>query len=562
MQNFSEHQLPISLGGLFHPHEDPPPVSPLSPSHAPSRLKLPRQQSHPDHLCEIKGVTEVEKVVAGKFPGNMVPVLDSRGRSQSGSATDRTHLRPLQPIFPPQQKHPSGGHAPSSPPSGSRGNQQGQRSQASCRGEEFCWLKSRNRFQTHNDHPDTSEKALLPPQVITGKATPTSSAHNRTASDDDTPLTSHSKATPTSSGKIGSSGGGGIASKILNFERQKDSSGGALVLGQAASKSQCKSDGDVNKMSRGGRLTKALVPVQIGGAGGEGPKDATGDGGQRTEEPKKRFPWGEKLRGAVGGGGAGEQQGRELEEEQRKKREEEMRRQRVKEDRLQRERREKAALKKLTDDYENVDLGPLSASKARSVSKTPDPKSSPGSELQRKPVMEGGNEASSLAYENVHYTRQGGGGHSPDTRRHHPSSQGGKQVPSGRGGGGGGGGQHKARHYHKATGKGEAPTGKQSPSNNRKKKHQYENITILTPSGPVPYLHDMSSSEDSEDYSGEESPAPREVIYENFGSDAGNQMMTPVEMERHLAKKEKKGMSAEYLKIKNEPLAHPHITCK
>ena len=45
-----------------------------------------------------------------------------------------------------------------------------------------------------------------------------------------------------------------------------------------------------------------------------------------------------------------------------------------------------------------------------------------------------------------------------------------------------------------------------------------------------------------------------EVIYENFGPDAGNRHMSIDELEKHILKQEKKGLSAEYLKIKNEPL--------
>lgn len=41
-----------------------------------------------------------------------------------------------------------------------------------------------------------------------------------------------------------------------------------------------------------------------------------------------------------------------------------------------------------------------------------------------------------------------------------------------------------------------------------------------------------------------------EVIYENFGPDDGNKYMTVEEMERHIRKKDKKGLSAEYLRIK------------
>jgi hypothetical protein len=53
-----------------------------------------------------------------------------------------------------------------------------------------------------------------------------------------------------------------------------------------------------------------------------------------------------------------------------------------------------------------------------------------------------------------------------------------------------------------------------------------------------------------------------EVIYENFGPDDGNRPMTVAEMERHINKKDKKGLSAEYLRIKNEPLSGSYKACR
>lgn len=540
MQHFSEHQLPISLGGKFHPHNDHSfvPGSPLSPSHAPPRPKLPRQQSHPDHLCEIGQGAEVDKMIGQrhKYSGNLISVLDSRGRSHSGSAADRTHLRPLQPMIPPQSNSPpftSGGH---------KVNHHQLKSKN--------WLHNRTVIE---EHPTTHAKPIIPPQVVTG---------NASKSTDDSPLTS--QATPTNlSGKAISSGGG-VASRIQNFEQHTTDS----VYNKGHSKSFVMPDG-VKKPSR---PMKALVQV-----GDKGSCVDRGDIGHRSEEQKKRLQWGggdKRDRGVA----TGEQQ-RAREDEQRKKREEDMKRQRREEDRLQDERRKKGAhnnqiKKSLADDYENVDLGPPPAT--GSVGKSSETKSSPVSDSRRKhgvddlsssPVSDsrrkhGVDDPSSSGYENVaiHYTRQQ---QPPDSSKAAVSGHKVKQHGSS----GGTGLHHKTHHRARKT-KDKLPTASSSSSNSPAaaggpsiKKHQYENITILT--GPVPYLSNLSSSDDSEDFSGDESPAaPKEVIYENFGSDGGNQSMTAVELERHLTKKEKKGMSAEYLRIKNEPLAHPHITCK
>ena len=53
-----------------------------------------------------------------------------------------------------------------------------------------------------------------------------------------------------------------------------------------------------------------------------------------------------------------------------------------------------------------------------------------------------------------------------------------------------------------------------------------------------------------------------EVIYENFGPDDGNKYMSVEQMETHISKKEKKGLSAEYLRIKNEPLCGSYKACR
>ena len=89
------------------------------------------------------------------------------------------------------------------------------------------------------------------------------------------------------------------------------------------------------------------------------------------------------------------------------------------------------------------------------------------------------------------------------------------------------------------------------------------------PSTPAPVPHPSPSEEhvmdDDDTLFGKEGPPGmkrEEVIYENFGPDAGNKHMTVDEMERHVTKKDKKGLSAEYLKIKNEPLCGNYKACR
>ena len=74
------------------------------------------------------------------------------------------------------------------------------------------------------------------------------------------------------------------------------------------------------------------------------------------------------------------------------------------------------------------------------------------------------------------------------------------------------------------------------------------------PSMPAPVLPSEEHVMDDDDtLFGKEGPPGmkrEEVIYENFGPDDGNKYMTVEEMERHIRKKDKKGLSAEYLRIK------------
>ena len=110
---------------------------------------------------------------------------------------------------------------------------------------------------------------------------------------------------------------------------------------------------------------------------------------------------------------------------------------------------------------------------------------------------------------------------------------------------------------------------------------QYENVDFTplplqssqrrgpAPSAPAPVPRPSHSEEhvmdDDDTLFGKEGPPGmkrEEVIYENFGPDDGNRLMTVEEMERHINKKDKKGLSAEYLRIKNEPLSGNYKACR
>ena len=439
---------------------------------------------------------------------NRIVVPDQRARSHSGSAADRAHLRPLHPMLPPSQGR---GKSPPSPATTTSelspvDSKQGERFVASlCQKKKL--QKLRDMFQGKGEEDPSFSAALLkPPQVVTAgaatrKTTPLDSTHpsleNSGAAVSTVSNEQQSQATPTV--KIG---GVGVASRIKNFEQVSTESGGR-GFGNKTTGMDNEGGGANRHHGRGGR---ALVPVQIGSEG------------ERQKEREKRS----------------------REEEGRRRREEEMRRRRAEEDRQQRERRgrEEPAKRSLEDDYENIDLGPPSSAKT-----TPSSKRAEVTSKGRRQGAESGRDTS-VAYENIslHFS---GGKRSPD-----PSSKQNRGTHSHRE-------QPKDSRAHNAAKVGVASSaGGHSP-----KKHQYENITILTESGPVPYHPD--SSEDSDDFSGDEiPPAPQEAIYENFGVDSGNQQMGPDDIEGHLTAKEKRGISAEYLRIKNEPLVHPHTACR
>ena len=68
------------------------------------------------------------------------------------------------------------------------------------------------------------------------------------------------------------------------------------------------------------------------------------------------------------------------------------------------------------------------------------------------------------------------------------------------------------------------------------------------------YIADSSSDDEGGEVLGIGGNGGDEVIYENFGPDEGHRWMSAHELHQYVASKGKKGLSAEYYKIKNEPL--------
>ena len=567
------------------------PTSPGSKDHAHSHSsRLPRQQSCQDGLGN--SVREERYKVEGGgersayLVGNLVTQFDGRGRSHSGSSADRPHLRPLHPMLPPPR--------PSQPPTGAATKQKsgspvparrinrpplpGSKPQSggllSPTGESGG-LKSHSPRQKPQkpERPDDKTRysprvrPLKPPQVVGGntmmKATPTSPSHSEATqkgfSTSVEPL-AHAKESPSAALRQGNAG---IASRIKNFEKQSDSPIPSLRSTPRAHSKSFDDDMGAQRQARAHRPSRALVPVQIGF--GEGVKDRVDEQKRDREREREEESRREKQKEDEG---------------QRRKREEDMRRLRREDDRKQRERREEEKIQKerrekekkqqasqpassqpvkrppplsrssVLDDYENVDLSPLSAKLMKGPPKVqPDKRKEtpkPSSKAQRPAGRDQPKKLprdTAMGYENVaiHYVKSSS--HSPEPPR----------MASG-----------QARGGHKTSPKEGKEKGGVASSVQpaAKKRHDYENISILTPAGPIPYLQDTSSSEDSEDFSGDESPAPKEVIYENFGFEKGDLPMTADELEAYLSQLEKKGISAEYLRIRNEPLAHPHTACK
>lgn len=88
----------------------------------------------------------------------------------------------------------------------------------------------------------------------------------------------------------------------------------------------------------------------------------------------------------------------------------------------------------------------------------------------------------------------------------------------------------------------------------------YENVTLGKKAKEM-----TTVEEDDDTLFGKEGPPgmqQQETIYENFGSDKANRLMTIEELAAHVEKLGKKGLSTEYYRIRNEPITAAHTTCK
>ena len=105
------------------------------------------------------------------------------------------------------------------------------------------------------------------------------------------------------------------------------------------------------------------------------------------------------------------------------------------------------------------------------------------------------------------------------------------------------------------------PYGKQS-------KQSYENVEIgkkLSPAkGKGSKERDKVVEDDDDEmlFGKEGPPGMQETIYENFGPDKANKLMTIEELAAHVEKLGKKGLATEYLRVRNDPITGTHKTCK
>lgn len=104
------------------------------------------------------------------------------------------------------------------------------------------------------------------------------------------------------------------------------------------------------------------------------------------------------------------------------------------------------------------------------------------------------------------------------------------------------------------------PTKQSAPSS---KQQNYENVEIGKSLAKSKTSKEKAAEEDDEMLFGKEGPpGMQETIYENFGSDKGNRYMSIEELAAHVDELEKKGLSTEYLRVRNEPITGAHKACR
>ena len=596
LQYFSDYQLPTSLGGNFHPHPHPEPAAPFSQNHASSQAMLPQQHSHPqlgDHEKDRLHRDQKQLV------SNLVDQFDCghRDRSNSGSVMDKAHHpHPTPPVPPSRAQNSSAASAKQKlgifnhsvhVQHRQQQQQQQQRPVSSTRSQPGAAPQPPHRDQKpttksrgllHQDgHDKKASSQQFPPQPplpyqhharlggsSNGKVTPSVPGMHASLSQEEPHLSPMVKSDL------------GIAHRIRSFELDSSSTPSSTPNSSKAP-SQSKPVANSRVTQKGGRPTRPLVPIQIQRE--ERQKEEREREKEREREREQEREEQERKRERKR-----EERRKEKErEEERRKREERVRanqREREKQQQLttvqqpapvysepvKKAKRTKSPTCTSTNEYEPVDIGPMQSKVSSSPAKAPPEKQQQQEANKRKRnsqstyqnvVIQPSNSHSSEA---PRMTLTPADGHMANKtkettasnkttyenvslRRTNSHSSGLPRMASAEG-----------RVERKAKG-GVAPKSSRT-------RHDYENIAILTAAGPIPYQPDNSSSDDDADFSGDESPAPQEAIYENYGFDKGNRMMTADELEKHLAKQEKRGISAEYLRIKNEPLSHSHKACK
>lgn len=94
-------------------------------------------------------------------------------------------------------------------------------------------------------------------------------------------------------------------------------------------------------------------------------------------------------------------------------------------------------------------------------------------------------------------------------------------------------------------------------------RQSYENVEIGVKSPARGKRKEQAVEEDDDMLFGKEGPpGMQEMIYENFGPDKGNRLMSIEQLAAHVEKLGKKGLSTEYYRIRNEPITGLHKACR
>jgi hypothetical protein len=89
----------------------------------------------------------------------------------------------------------------------------------------------------------------------------------------------------------------------------------------------------------------------------------------------------------------------------------------------------------------------------------------------------------------------------------------------------------------------------------------YENVQLGKSPGGSRAKEEVMEDDDTL-FGKEGPPGMQEMIYENFGPDKGNVLMSIEELAAHVESLGKKGLSTEYYKVRNEPVTGQHKACR